>query len=358
MRLAKIPILQDDLSLDLIKESIQKQIEHLQKSISLQELQFADKKVSKEKYIESLQKLLDFSSQEDFFFKIEKEFEFYEVYGSKKWGQAFVTGYYEPVILASRVPTEVYSQALYKSPSDIYSLDLGLFGAQFFNARKMRARIEGEKIYPYYSREEIDSHNKLKNKNLEICWVDPIDAFFLQIQGSGTVEFEDGSSLFVNYAEKNGREYIPLGKFLDHIPKEEINSEVIENYLRALSPEKRQELLNKNPSYVFFEVSDNRAVTSSGISALAGRTIATDKNFFPKGALAFLMFDKPIFSSDQSVQPAKTESVGRFVFDQDVGGVIKGGGRVDLFWGRGALAKKYAGALKSQGKLYYLVPKN
>jgi membrane-bound lytic murein transglycosylase A len=115
--------------------------------------------------------------------------------------------------------------------------------------------------------------------------------------------------------------------------------------------------LNRNPSYVFFREGGESAVTFLGVSASDGRTIATDPAFFSKGALAFLIFDRPVFDDDQALVPARTERVSRFVLDQDIGGAITGPGRADLFWGRGKTAGRMAGAVKSTGRLYYLGPR-
>src|SRR5690606_20192400 len=152
--------------------------------------------------------------------------------------------------------------------------------------------------------------------------------------------------------------YEPVGKFLrDRLAPEDLNLHGIEAYLRSLPPKELQDYLNRNPSYVFFQKLDRSALTYLGIPATDGRTIATDRRYFPKGALAFLSFDKPRFDPPDSLRVAEEgEPVSRFVLDQDIGGAITGGGRVDLFWGRGPEAKKFAGVMKTTGRLLYLVP--
>ena len=215
-----------------------------------------------------------------------------------------------------------------------------------------------QKLIPFDTRKEIDSDQTLAGKDLEICWVDPIDAFFLQIQGSGTVYLESGQSLVVNYADQNGQEYQAIGKYLiSKMPLEKINLFSIEAYLRTLNPAELQTFLNQNPSYIFFKLSDQRSITYLGTPAIEGRTIATDNRYFPKGALAFLEFQKPSFESVGTELPTTTEPTARWVLDQDRGGAITGGGRVDLFWGKGELSKKYAGMMKGNGRLTYLAPK-
>ena len=214
-------------------------------------------------------------------------------------------------------------------------------------------------MVPYYSREEIDGENSpLQNKQLEWCFVRPVDAFFLQIQGSGVVTIPGQKPLKLGYAGQNGHPYHSIGKeLLDIIPLEKMNLFRIESYLKTLSPREQQALFNKNPSYVFFQKSKDNAITHTGIPATAGRTIATDPRYFPKGALALLAFNRPIFSSLEEVDPVSWDSVAHLVFDQDVGGAIKGGGRVDLFAGRGEQAKRYAGVFRQEGQLFYLAPK-
>ena len=160
------------------------------------------------------------------------------------------------------------------------------------------------------------------------------------------------------YADQNGQKYEAIGKFLTSIiPVEQITSQDVEAYLRKISEQDARELLFQNPSYVFFRKLDGPAVSSLGIPVVAGRTIATDPRFFPKGALAFLSFQKPRFDSSTDAKPSAWEKTSRLVLDQDTGGAIRGGGRLDLFWGSGNEAKQYAGRIKQQGTLYYLVPK-
>ncbi len=157
----------------------------------------------------------------------------------------------------------------------------------------------------------------------------------------------------VGCADQNGHPYVAIGGFLrDVIPKEQMGMDAIVRHLRTLTGEKRRTLLAANPSYVFFEVRKGAALTANTTSVLAGRTIATDARFFPKGALALLAFEKP---AGDAATPGV--AVTRLVIDQDTGGAIKGGGRVDLFWGRGAEAGRIAGSIHQTAKRRYLVPR-
>jgi membrane-bound lytic murein transglycosylase A len=212
---------------------------------------------------------------------------------------------------------------------------------------------------PYYTREEIESKQVLEGQNLEFAWVDPVDAFFVQIQGSGTVRFEDGEELRLGYAAKNGHPFIGISKYLsDVIPVERMSMQAVDGYLRQLPEDEMKRILNKNPSYVFFRILEGKPVTSLGAEVVDGRTIATDPSFFPKGALAYMEFPKPVFKDEASIEPIGWEPTSRLVLDQDTGGAIRGPYRVDLYWGSGKEAGRHAGVMKERGRLYYLVPKD
>jgi membrane-bound lytic murein transglycosylase A len=185
-----------------------------------------------------------------------------------------------------------------------------------------------------------------------------VDAFFIQIQGTGVVEFENGEKTRFGYASQNGFPYIAIGKHLtEHIPMEEMSMQRIKLHLQTLPKEAQQEILNINPSYVFFKKLDGDAVTYAGMEVSDGRTIATDLQLFPKGAMAFLDIDEPVFNTATDIHPASWAKKPRIVFDEDTGGAIRGGGRVDLYFGQGDLAAQKAGVMKQKGRLYYLVPK-
>jgi membrane-bound lytic murein transglycosylase A len=317
---------------------------------------------SRQEYLAGLRRVAELARQardaNDLFARVAGEFDFYEAYGKDRWGEVFLTSYFEPVIPGSREKSAAFSQPLYAKPPDLVQVHLKDFAPTAGDARVVRGRAEGGRIVPYYSRREIDEEGKLSGQGLELCWVDPVDAFFLQVQGSGTVLLENGEQLRINYAEKNGHPYRPVGAvFKDQIPPDRLNLHTIEQKLRSLSPEARQTAMNINPSYVFFRLHNQSAVTYMGLPATDGRSIATDARHFQKGLLGFLMFGKPLFSSPGSIQPERFEPASRFVLDQDIGGAITGGGRVDLFWGRGAEAKQSAGVIKDSARLFYLAPR-
>ena len=363
-----IPAWHDDLPLDALIEALQAHREFLEGSRRFPTLQFGERVLTKEEYglgLKHLIELLNSLSKRTAWQRIVRDFEFYEVYGRQEWGEVLVTSYFEPVIQGRYRRIPPYTQPLYKLPQDLVEVKLSRwrhFEGMDDIPSVLRGRlVKGElpKLIPYHSREEIDApRSPLRGRKLEWCYVRPVDSFFLQIQGSGTVLLPGKKSLRLGYAGQNGHPYRSLGRYLlSVIPREEMTLQSIEAHLATLTPRRRQFLFNKNPSYVFFKELKQNALTYMGIPAAAGRTVATDARFFPKGALALLVFDKPVFSSPMATRPHFHRRVSRLVLDQDVGGAIKGGGRLDLFWGRGSSAKQHAGVVNGMGQLYYLAPR-
>lgn len=379
MRISKPPLsINDDLELERLDKALTENIERLQE-VKNEVLVFGPQEIKKHDYIKSLEflkkHLSENSSTEQFIEIVINHFDFYEVYGRENWGEVFITSYFAPVLHGSRKKTPRYSQALYKVPEDLVHVRLDEF-IEFQEKLSplkdsesgkaavsiLRGRIvENEHtkdVVPYYTRREIESGQKLKEQDIVLAWVDPIDAFFLHIQGSGTVVFEDGEELRLGYASQNGHSYFAIGKEISKfLPDEDISMQTIDKYLRSVSYKEMKEIMYKNPSYIFFREIEGRPQTSFGTQTVDGRTIATDANYFPKGALAYLEFPTPVFEDETGVKIKDYRKSSRFVLDQDTGGAIKGTHRVDLFWGRGKEAARYAGVMKNWGKLYYVVPK-
>lgn len=362
-RAAQTPRLSDDLNLQQLANAIDEQRSALLRKPD-KAMRFGSILVSQKTYANALNSLAtelrSSSSTTEKLAYIQEHFDFYESYGRNSWGEILLTGYYEPIIAGSHRRTQALSHPVYAKPRDLLTIPLGPFSSRFQNENALKGRAEKNRVVPYFSRQEIDGDGALKGRGLELAWVDPIDAFFLQIQGSGTINFGRGKQEHLVYADKNGHAYIAIGKFLkEKIAPRPVTMQAIVDELKTMPPEERNLLLFKNPSYVFFTRSARRAVTSLGIPATPGRTIAADAAFAPKGALAFVSFSKPVFSqTDPSgTIPVSTEECGRFVLDQDSGGAITGTGRVDLFWGRGDDAGRYAGALQDSAQVWYLVPK-
>jgi membrane-bound lytic murein transglycosylase A len=186
---------------------------------------------------------------------------------------------------------------------------------------------------------------------------DPIELFFLHIQGSGKVRLQDGKYMQVSYAQSNGHPNRMIGRYLldkGKLSSKELTHKSIKKYLKE-HPEEISDIFNYNESYVFFRSVSDGPEGALGLTLTAGRSIATDLDLFPRGALAFIRLRKPVFDKEGNIKT--WESFSRFVLNQDTGGLIKGPGRVDLFCGTGPDAEMLAGSLKERGELLFLVKK-
>jgi membrane-bound lytic murein transglycosylase A len=267
------------------------------------------------------------------------------------------TGYYEPVIEGSSEQTDIFRYPLYRKPGDMVSLNLGVFHPRY-KGMALVGRFGDGSFLPYHTREAIDGQAALSGNGLELVWLaDPVDLFFLQIQGSGKIRLRDGRTMNVNYAASNGREYKSIGNlFIKEgiLPKEEVNLDSIKTYLRE-HPKEQKRILNYNESYVFFREVDEGPIGCLSEPVTAGRSIATDSSLFPKGALGFIETQIPVVDAGGKLKG--WEKTSRFVLNQDTGGAIKGPNRVDLFFGSGDEAGKGAGFMNKGGRLYFLIKK-
>jgi membrane-bound lytic murein transglycosylase A len=365
--------LSDELPINSFIQALKAQILY-HKKLNNEVIRFGEYQVKRVDYIKSLEELvLNYkpdTSNEELLKYIDDKFYFFAVYGDRFPADILLTSYYEPLLKGSRTPTATHYRPIYRYPDDLIEIDFGSFvtdGAILGEAKRrfLIGKLASTKnirenyvLSPYFSRAEIDEKNILQNKKLEICYLDPIDAFFLQIQGSGTIEFEENDKIRVGYAGSNGRPYHSIGKFLhDIIPAQEMSADKIESYLRSLSSLEAQTVMNQNPSYVFFREITTEPITTNNTEVVAGRTLATDPKYFSKGLIAYLYFQKPYFLDEKNEENFELSWQGRLVIDQDTGGAIKGVRRADLFWGQGAEAKKHAGVMRHEARLYYLAPK-
>jgi membrane-bound lytic murein transglycosylase A len=288
--------------------------------------------------------------------RIKKNFVFYRAVGSNSSGKVLFTGYYEPLLSCRIARDGTFRYPLYRRPDDIIEVDLTQFGTGF-PKNKLFGRLDNKKVIPYYSREDIDQKKILAGKDLEILWCsDIIDIYVLQVQGSGKVDLGDGNILSVLYDGANGRPYKSIGKYLidsGAMTKENMSMQSIRAYLR-MHPDQLTDVLNQNPSYVFFRLDMGPSIGNINVPLTPGRSIATDSKLFPKGALGFIAAQKPVIENGaiKSWVPFT-----RFVLNQDTGGAIKGPGRVDLFFGQGAEAELTAGNFQHEGELYFLMRK-
>ncbi len=264
--------------------------------------------------------------------------------------EGLVTGYYEPLLRGNRERSKSFAHAIYGVPDDLLVVDLGELYPELKNFR-LRGRLDGRRVVPYWSRAELTPQAPaLAGKAL--LWVaDPIELFFLQVQGSGRVELADGRRVRVGYADQNGHPYQSIGRWLvekGELKLEQASMPGIQAWARA-NPKRLSELLNANPSFVFFrELPDNGGgpLGALGVPLTPGRSIAVDPRTVPLGAPVFLSTTQPL--SEQPLQ--------RLVMAQDSGGAIKGAVRADFFWGFGAEAGAQAGRMRQRGEMWVLLP--
>lgn len=268
-----------------------------------------------------------------------------------------ITGYYEPSLKGSRTKSSRYPHPLYKQPADLITVELGETYPELKNKRVRGKLVENkqgtQKLVPYMTRAEIEVSPSPLSGN-ELVWIDDIiDVFFLQIQGSGLVNLDNGEQVHVGYADQNGQAYNSIGRVLidrGELTADQASMQGIKNWARN-NLAKLRDLLNSNPSFVFFRelpAGLSGPLGALGVPITAGRSVAIDPKYIPLGA--------PVFLS--TTQPNSTNPLKRLMLAQDTGGAIKGGVRADFFWGAGNEAGKQAGAMKQAGKIWVLLPKD
>ncbi|HEY6896676.1 MAG TPA: MltA domain-containing protein [Rhodocyclaceae bacterium] len=262
-----------------------------------------------------------------------------------------ITGYYEPVVKGSRSHKKAFSVPVFGVPDDLITVELAEVYPELKGMR-LRGRVEGRKLLPYYSRAEW-ARQEAKRAESALMWVeDPIDFFFLQIQGSGQVQLDDGSRVRIGYAEQNGHPYRSIGKWLidqGELKAEQASMQGIKQWVKT-HPLKVQELLNANPSMVFFRelpVEGSGPPGALGLPLTPERSIAVDPKGTPLGAPVWLVTTKP-----QSEAPLR-----RLMLAQDTGGAIRGPVRADFYWGSGAEAGDLAGRMRQKGQMWALMPR-
>lgn len=269
--------------------------------------------------------------------------------------EGLITGYYEPLLRGAKKQDERYAHAVLGVPPDLLTIDLSAVLPDLKNMR-LRGRLQGNKVVPYLSRAEISSREKRKDfPGRVLLWVeDAVELFFLQIQGSGRVQLPDGSLVRLGYADQNGHPYQSIGRLLierGELRAEQASMQGIQSWARE-NPDKLDELLNANPSYVFFRElpatidPDEGPIGALGVPLTPGRSLAVDPRHVPLGA--------PVFLS--TTYPASGKPLRRLMLAQDTGGAIRGIVRADFFWGFGAQAGAQAGRMKQQGQMWVLLP--
>ncbi len=355
------PDFSDDLRYNGLEHSILKSLSYLQKIPADREFVFGQDRYNTDHMILSLQHFLDFiqsrPSAKDLKEFIQSNYRVYRSTGRDGWGEVLYTGYYEPHLRGSLIRAAEYQFPIYSQPPDLITIDLSLFNEKY-TGQKIIGRYTDQTVVPYYERREIDTEGVLEGRAEVLAWVaDPVDIFFLQIQGSGKVYLDNGEVINVHYQTTNGQPYRSIGRLLideEKIPAEEMSMQKIREYLQN-HPEELNAVLNHNPSYVFFKIEPDGPLGNINVKLTPGRSIALDRHLFPPAALAFIQTEKPVV--DSSGQIHSWQPFTRFALNQDTGGAILGPGRADLFWGNGPYAEIAAGHLKHTGELYFLVLK-
>jgi membrane-bound lytic murein transglycosylase A len=260
------------------------------------------------------------------------------------------TGYYEPLLRGSRKPDGPYTTPLLARPNDLVAVDLGRF-REAWRGERIAGRVVDGALKPYETRAQIEA-GALAGRARPLVYVDdPVDAFFLHIQGSGRVRLAEGGEMRVGYAAQNGQPYVPVGRVLvdrGALAREAVSMQSIRAWMAA-NPDGAAELMGTNPSYVFFrEISGDGPIGSEGVALTAARSLAVDRGHIALGTPVWLDAADPLDA---------THRVRRLMMAQDTGGAIRGVVRGDVFWGTGAEAGERAGRMRSAGRLWVLLPK-
>ena len=263
-----------------------------------------------------------------------------------------ITGYYEPILKGSRSKNGAYRYPAFGPPDDMIVVELAELYPELKHMR-LRGRLEGRKLVPYFSRSEWTPQESKRSPEA-LLWIDdPIDLFFMQIQGSGQVQLTDGSRVRLNYADQNGHPYRSIGRWLierGELKAEQASMQGIKSWARA-HPSRLTELLNANPSLVFFRelpVEGSGPQGAMGLALTPERSLAIDPRHVPLGA--------PIWLA--TTRPNSEQILARLMLGQDTGGAIRGVVRADFYWGSGVEAGNQAGKMRQQGRMWLLMPRS
>ena len=282
---------------------------------------------------------------------LHKHFDLYKAKNEDGSKKGLITGYYQPELKGSRTKTKKYKITLYTPPHDLITVDLSEVYPDL-KYKRLRGRVEGNKLIPYFTREEISKKDYPLQGN-ELLWVEnSVESFFLEIQGSGVIKFEDGSTTQVGYADQNGHPYRSMGLALirqGELKRHKVSMQSIKAWAKK-NKRKLQRFLNANPSTVFFRELPQGLpgpIGALGVPISSERSVAIDRKFIPLGA--------PIFLT--TTEPNSNVSLNKLMIAQDTGGAINGGVRADFYWGQGKNAGSRAGSMKQSGEIWVMLPK-
>jgi membrane-bound lytic murein transglycosylase A len=285
---------------------------------------------------------------------IEASFDAWSIAAADGSAEGTITGYYEPVLAGSRSRTDRFRVPVYGVPADLIAVDLESLHPELKGLR-LRGRVEGNRLVPYRTRAEIEGGDDFRAA--VIAWIeDPVELFFLQIQGSGQIALDTGERLRLGYADQNGHPYRSIGRYLverREMTLDQASMQGIKAWAAA-NPRRLREALDSNPSYVFFREQaasgageDRGPVGTLGVPLTAGYSLAVDARAIPLGAPLYLATTFPL-----STQPLE-----RLMAAQDTGGAIRGAVRADFYWGSGPEAGLLAGRMRQRGRLWILWPR-
>jgi len=346
------PYFSDNGDREALCRALNYQLSYLARLKQPAEYAFGNTTVSSEKVrltLETFLSILREAQDSNLTQLIKDNFDLYQSTGENGTGRVIFTGYYLPEVEGSLTANDIYRYPLYRLPDDLHMEALKP------NGPKRAFRIENGRQLPYYTREQIDQNGILRGKGYEIAYLkDPLDCYLLHVQGSGTVMLPDGKTLAVHFAGSNYHPYCSLREEMIKdgiLDPHQASMDSIRSYF-SNNPYSLQAYLNRNERYTFFSVVTKAIPGSLGVPLTPGRSIASDKEIFPPGALSYIITTVPSPS-----ERGKTAPWSGFVLNQDEGGAIRGSHRVDIFWGMGMQAEYVASRMKHPGKLYYLLVK-
>jgi membrane-bound lytic murein transglycosylase A len=259
------------------------------------------------------------------------------------------TGYYEPELRGSAMRGGNFTIPLRARPNDLVTVDLGEFRPEL-RGQRIAGSVENGALRPYPTRAGINQ-GAIDNRTNVLVWVDdPVDAFFLEIQGSGRVVMPDGRVTRLGFAAQNGQPYVAIGRTLIErgaLTRETVSMQSIRAWLAA-NPAQARAVMETNPSYVFFRVVEGDGpLGSEGVALTPGRSLAVDRAHLAMGLPLWLDAADPL-------EP--TQRIRRAMMAQDTGGAIRGAVRGDVFWGAGTDAAERAGKMRSPGRYWIFLP--
>ena len=357
----------DDLDRASLEKAIMNQLQAMFEQEPSTPVRLGAFTLTRGRLVETLEVFLAILQQdlpfEKFNKKISEEFVLYRVgKGKGKNKKMLFTGYYRPVIQASPIRTPLYRYPLYKMYEPGLEQVKYKSGIQLVGTHagiKQIRKSHQEKEWRRFTRKEIDDEGVLRGLGLEVAWLkDNIERFFLHIQGSGILEFADGSRQGVSYQGSNQYSYTGIGKLMIQDGVIDISQGSMQGIKKYFidNPQDISKYLYQNKRYIFFTLSDEGPRGSGGGELVGGRSIATDKSIYPAGGLAFILVKQPVL--DENNEIVRWQPISRFVVDQDTGSAIRGPGRADLFFGTGQKAGAKAGHYYERGEVYYLIKRS